>query len=237
MWLGAAAVAATFAAVVWQGVWPKGGRNSLLSAATFVTQQGETSTVQLGDGSIVRLAPESRLQVLEAAGERRVRLEGRAFFAITSDPDSPFTVLTQAGDAVVRGTRFDLQVRDQELQLMVLEGAVELRTPDETIEIGPGQMSQVARDGELRIRRVDNTKEVLEWFGDFVAFESTPLVTVAEEMERRFGMRTVILDASLAARRVTSWSTKRTAADIMAAVCVAVNAQCSISDSLTTIRP
>ena len=47
-------------------------------ATEVVTGATELATVQLGEGSVVRLAPSSRLRVL-AGRERAVSLEGRAF--------------------------------------------------------------------------------------------------------------------------------------------------------------
>src|SRR5690606_16257477 len=44
------------------------------------TGVGETATVKLGDGTIVRLAPESRLRTMGKDDLREVWLEGRAFF-------------------------------------------------------------------------------------------------------------------------------------------------------------
>ena len=53
--------------------------------------------------------------------------------------------------------------------------------------------------------------------------------------ERRFGMRVLISDSALAEETVTSWSTDRSAREMIAAICVAVSASCSIGDSLATV--
>jgi ferric-dicitrate binding protein FerR (iron transport regulator) len=74
------------------------------------------------------------------------------------------------------------------------------------------------------------------WMGNFVAFESTPLRVVAAELERRFGMRVRIVDSVVAERTVTSWSTDRTAPEIVAAICAALNVSCTVTDSVTVVQ-
>ncbi|MQA92446.1 MAG: hypothetical protein GEU90_19835 [Gemmatimonas sp.] len=61
-----------------------------------VTGAGEAVTVKLGDGTIVRLAPESRLRMMGQTGRREVWMDSRAFFAVTKVEDRPFVVRTHA---------------------------------------------------------------------------------------------------------------------------------------------
>src|SRR5690606_25251504 len=53
-----------------------------------VTGPVEAATVVLDDGTVVRLAPSSRL-LSERDEERSVTLEGRAYFAVAEDPARP----------------------------------------------------------------------------------------------------------------------------------------------------
>ena len=48
-------------------------------------------------------------------------------------------------------------------------------------------------------------------------------------------MRVLISDSALAEETVTSWSTDRSAREMIAAICVAVSASCSIGDSLAMV--
>ncbi|MGH7576103.1 MAG: DUF4880 domain-containing protein, partial [Longimicrobiales bacterium] len=64
--------------------------------AEVVTGSTELATVKLGDGTVIRLAPSSRLQFAGTAspgedGGREVTLDGRAFFVVAKQPaERPF---------------------------------------------------------------------------------------------------------------------------------------------------
>ena len=96
--------------------------------ADVATGAAEMTTVQLGDGSVVRLAPSSRLRVTASDSAREVTLDGRAFFVVAKMPTRPFIVHTAAGNARVLGTRFELATQEHDLKLVVVEGRVALST-------------------------------------------------------------------------------------------------------------
>jgi transmembrane sensor len=236
VWAGAAAAALVLIPVAVRRLSTDATTSSLLRAAEFVTQPDEHSTVQLGDGSVVRLGPDSRLTVSPAAGERRVLLRGRAFFAVARDERHPFKVVTDRGEVLVKGTRFDLEARAGRLQLAVVEGVVELRAGNDAVQVKGGQVAQ-AIDGVRLIKgEADSVPSLTRWMGKFVAFEATPLRVVAEELERRFGVRMRIEDSSVAERTVTSWSTDRTAPEIISAICAALSVSCAVTDSVTVVK-
>jgi transmembrane sensor len=236
-----AVVAATVLITVGFGIarvsTPKPAELPLFGPAELVTGPGETATTRLADGTVVRLAPESRLQVMKNVHEREVWLTGRAYFAVAKDSTRPFRVRTHAGEALVLGTRFDLEVRGRTLQLLVVEGRVALSARGATVQVGPAEMTRVVADTVLPVSRVEDTQSPLRWLDTFVAFEETPLRDVAAEIERRFGIRIEVADTALAARTVTGWSSAPTPRDLLTRICVAVRAYCSISDTLTVIEP
>src|SRR5690606_13338431 len=111
----------------------------------IITGMSESTTIRLGDGTIVRLGPESRLRVVGDRDRREVWMEGRAFFAVARDEARPFHVRTPAGDAVVLGTRFDLEARD-DLRVLVVEGAVRLGADGKELDIESSQLGTIAPD-------------------------------------------------------------------------------------------
>jgi transmembrane sensor len=213
----------------------RGGRMTL-GSVQLMTDATEMSSARLADGSVVRLAPESSLQVEITSTTRRAWLHGRAFFAVQHDASRPFIIHTHAGEVVVRGTRFDLEVRSGDLQLLVVDGAVGLAAGGESVEVQAGQLSRVRDGGRPEVENVDDVFGELGWIGDFVAFEATPLREVVRELERRYGLRIQVQDSALAEQTVTSWSMNRSPQEILTAVCLALNAFCTINDTLTTIE-
>ena len=202
-------------------------------ATEVVTGVTELATVQLGEGSVVRLAPSSRLRVL-AGRERAVHLEGRAFFAVQRMPRHPLVVHTAAGDARVLGTRFELATNADRLELRVVEGRVALSTPREHVEVGPGEAGAVANGAVSRPSRVA-TPAVAAWVGTFLAFQATPLGEAAREIERVYGTPVTIVDTTLARETITATFTDRPVEEVVNVVCAVLSARCEVKDGRVRI--
>lgn len=210
---------------------------SLFAAAEFVTGAAETATTQLSDGTIVRLAPRSRLQTYTSENQREVWLEGRAYFAVAKDEKRPFIVRTRAGDARVLGTRFEIAVGDEDLRLAVIEGRVALSSGGESREVTAGEVSEVEAGQVPTVRKATEMDRMLEWIGDLVIFEDTPLAEVMETLEERYGLRATIADSLLAERTVTAWFVDQPAEEIVQLLCRVVDAQCTISGDTVQVDP
>lgn len=235
--LAAAAGIATILLIGQSGRPPNPSTNSSVSLAPreVVTGVSETAIVRLGDGSVVRLAPESRLLIPDAAspeGTRQVWLTGRAFFAVTNSGDGrQFVVRSHAGDATVLGTRFDIHVGADDLQVVVVEGAVRLSpqsSATQEIEVGTNQRGLVSpQHAPVRDDLDDNTiEQELYWLGDYLVFEATPLRDVARELERKYGVPVRILAASLETETVRGVFLNESLENVVDVICRALSADC-----------
>ena len=181
-----AAGAAAALLLVGLGLWVRRGPTvPAFGADEFVTGPSGISTVTLRDGSVVRLGPRSRLQVMSHDLRREVRLEGRAFFAVAHAPERPFRIITSAGTVTALGTRFDLSASGENLSVALLEGRVVLSTPGRELALAPGQATRVVDGTPLPVSRIPDRDRLLEWAGNFLAFQETPLGEAALEIERR----------------------------------------------------
>jgi transmembrane sensor len=207
-----------------------------LGAAEFVTGARETATVTLTDGTIVRLAPGSRLRLPTGGVTRDVWLDGQAYFAVKSDSARPFIVRTQAGDATVLGTRFELRTREDELRLVVVEGRVALEAGGEKVEVGADEVSHVKDGAGPSLARVDNVHELLEWTEGLLIFQSTPITQVSRELARHFGVSIEIQDSRIADRKVTGWFTDETLDEVLIAICRASGIDCTLEGDTVRIR-
>ena len=203
-------------------------------ATEVVTGATELATVQLGEGSVVRLAPSSRLRV-HAGRERAVSLEGRAFFAVHRIPDRPLRVHTRAGEARVLGTRFELATDAGSLQLRVVEGRVALSTERDRIEVSAGEESAVRNGAVVRPTRVAAPSAVASWVGTFLAFQATPLTEVAREIERMYKTPVTIVDSTLARETITATFTDRPVEEVVNVVCSVLNARCEVREGRVRI--
>lgn len=210
-----------------------------LGPGEIVTGVGETTTVRLGDGTVVRLAPQSRLRVTGGSETREVWMDGRAFFAVAKQEGRPFVVRTHAGEATVLGTRFDLSAREDDLKLLVVEGLVEMAARGQSLPVTANQAARVTQAGEPVREAIDpdQLEEELSWLGDFLVFEETPLRKAAQEIGMRYDIPVEVLDERLASETVSGMFTDESLDDVLAVVCRAVHAHCLVQPSRVTISP
>lgn len=205
-----------------------------LEAAEFVTGNRETATVTLTDGTIVRLAPNSRLRLPRGREGRDVWLDGRAYFAVESDSVRPFRVYTRAGEAVVLGTRFELRTQENDLRLVVVEGRVALVAGGEKVEVDADEVSHVRDGTSPSVVKIDNAREFLDWPEGILIFRSTPIARVVRELEHHFGIPFVI-DERIGERKVTGSFTDETLDEVLTAVCRASDVRCAVVGSQVRI--
>lgn len=99
----------------------------LFTGQRYETQIAEVRALNLPDGSRITLGAHSRIDVKFTDSERRLRLTGgEAFFEVRRDATRPFIV--DAGDARIRvlGTKFDVHRGQEQVNVAVLEGTVEV---------------------------------------------------------------------------------------------------------------
>lgn len=202
----------------------------------FVTGENQMASAQLGDGSVVRLAQHSRLRISGSKAKRDLWLDGRAFFAVAKDPERPFVVHTATGEAVALGTRFELNTSSDALTLVMLQGKVALSANGGTTEVRGGEVGTVSRGAVPTVVNVPDVYPMLNWVGEFLAFEATPLGDVGSEISQRYGVTVRIDDPQLANRTVTAWFTDESLQEVVAVVCRVVNAQCTITGTTVDIR-
>jgi transmembrane sensor len=198
-----------------------------------MTAAGERTTVRLSDGSIVRLAPDSRLFVPADGGGRRVTLEGRAFFAVSSDEVVPFQVSTHSSEVTALGTRFEVTADEEGVRLVVVEGRVSMTSGERVVELGSRQLTQLREGEEPVILEVPDVWGLAEWdwMGGFLAFKNTPLREVATELDRRFSISLVLEDRSLADETVTAWFRDEPLEQVVSVVCRLIEVQCVMDGS------
>jgi len=123
-------VAASFAAALiasFMALYPVD--NPMTGAATaYLTQSGEQRVVNLADGSIVELGPDSEVSVAYTETERSLTLlRGQAIFTVSKNPNRPFVVRAGSGSVTAIGTVFNVRRTADNVRVRVLEGTVAVR--------------------------------------------------------------------------------------------------------------
>lgn len=201
-----------------------------VAARIFQTPVGQADTLQLADGSTVVLAPASRLVVAAGYGtrDRRVTLDGVAWFAVRHDPRRQFTVA--AGDALITdlGTAFAVRADPaQPVSVAVTEGAVRLASnaaSPSSVILNAGENGTVA-GGVAAVGTVGGMDATLAWTRGRLVFADAPFAQVAAELQRWYGVRLVAGDTTVAARHLTSEFDGETAEAVIAVIALALDAR------------
>lgn len=235
-WGSALAIAAAIALIALGGGWYYTRVSTpefRLGAGEFVTGPSETGTVTLSDGTVVRMAPKSKLRVLDAPQRRDVFLTGKAYFSVARMEEHPFRVRTEGGDVVALGTRFEVKA-EEDLRVVVAEGRVAFRSGARGVELDAGEMSMLLENGPSVPVKVD-VAPILEWVGNFLAFQSTPLRDVAAELEREYDARVIVTDSALAGLTITGWYVDRSFEEVITLICGVLGARCSVQNGTAMI--
>ncbi len=148
----------------------------------------------LPDGSQIELNKSSELSFNAefAQQERRVKLEGEAFFDIKRDEAKPFII--EAGEAkiTVLGTSFNVKSYPKEdiIEVYVTAGSV-------SVEIaGAGKAKQLSKGDLMKFNRkaskiefeVDDAGFPVAWHSGHLNFKGKPIPMVLDGMERLYGV-------------------------------------------------
>jgi len=193
--------------------------------AEVTTGDGERTTIELRDGTAVRLGPNSTLRVLDG-DDPVVWLDGRAFFGVRPDSLRNFTVETPNGQARALGTRFEVFTEASELRVLVVEGNVRVTAGDTAVEVGEGLVTRSSAGGPPETTLAENVEEMLAWMGAALLFHDTRLDRVVSEIEFRYGVRVQLESPGLADIPVTATFTDQPLEGVLFVVCEITGAEC-----------
>lgn len=157
--------------------------------------RGGEYQIKLNDGTMVWLNAESTLRYpsVFASDERRVLLEGEAFFDVQKDVSRPFIVTTSRGDIEVLGTTFGVTAySDTDYYTTLVNGKVACTnfTNSEKIILLPGDQLIISPNGKIEKRRVD-VNEYVSWKDGYYLFSNKKLEDILKTFERWYD---VIID-------------------------------------------
>ncbi len=180
---------------------------SLQIRADHATATGEVRDVVLADGSTVILGAGSAIAVSYDDGRRRVELlKGQAFFDVAAMPTRPFSVDAAGVRATVTGTRFAVHVGEDDVDVTLAEGAVEVTrigAADAPVRLQPGDRAQVARAGGAVETAGVAAAEIAAWRSGRLIVRGESLADVAETLGRYIPGLVVIGDAVLGRAQIT----------------------------------
>lgn len=163
----------------------------------YVPRSGEFYLV-LDDGTKVWINADTKLKYPTRfiGGERKVYLEGEAYFEVTPDKTRPFRVISPSQDVLVLGTSFDVCAYNNSSEMFVTLASgkveVEAKISGQKTILKPGEQAVILKaDGKMETRSVDVTLYGGWRYGKLV-FSSNSLESIFEQLSRYYDVDSVV---------------------------------------------
>ena len=177
----------------------------LAQPVTVVTQLGERSQVVLPDGTKVWLNSSSSVEYVAPffSRQRRVKMEGEAYFEVEHDRRAPFVVSTNGLDIEVLGTRFNIRNDDNEHRVttVLLEGAVKAYASGReqaSVRLHPAQQLVFdTRTHAMRLTDCPSAERSINWIDGRFCSEHDTFGEIVAELKRYYNVDIRFMDNRL----------------------------------------
>ena len=177
----------------------------LAQPVTVVTQLGERSQVVLPDGTKVWLNSSSSVEYVAPffSRQRRVKMEGEAYFEVEHDRRAPFVVSTNGLDVEVLGTRFNIRNDDNEHRVttVLIEGAVKdyaSGREQASVRLHPAQQLVFdTRTHAMRLTDCPSAERSINWIDGRFCFEHDTFGEIVAELKRYYNVDIRFMDTRL----------------------------------------
>ncbi len=199
------------------------GKTRIITAGT----DSKNVRVNLPDGSVAFLNRESSLEYPLRFGKknRTVKLEGEAFFDIGHEADRPFIIDAGKANITVLGTSFNVNTRNNRVEVFVTEGKVMLKGVDNlsSLTLEPGDMGSVTDNSASK--DINTDPNYLSWKTEILRFDGDSLGKVFSDLQKVHNIRIELEDKTINERRLTSTSifNKQAPETIIRIICTTFN--------------
>jgi transmembrane sensor len=161
------------------------------------TEPGQKLSFHLDDGTIVILNSGSKLYYPANFDslERKVVLDGEAFFDVSKDVDRPFRVETSSIVTTALGTSFNINAFSsaENIEVDLVHGRVSVRkiaqTNDpNTMMLNPGEMATVAKSNFSMEKSTFNFIEKISWKDGIIYFKEACYEKIVSKLENWYGV-------------------------------------------------
>lgn len=203
LWMG---MAAGFMLLIATSIWYF-NRTEEVNILNVATDFGEIVDYTLPDGSKVFLNANSKIHFKDnwetTDGARIIYLEGEAFFEVRpTDTQKAFLVRTSKGTVKVLGTSFNVSQRAENLEVALLEGKVEFKSPHHPkVLMQPGEAVILMEDQSLEKKQAD-VDATSAWRFKRLVFRGVSIRKVIKRLKHEFNLDVRVMNPSLLDRKV-----------------------------------
>jgi transmembrane sensor len=161
----------------------------------IATAAGEKKAVQLSDGTKINLNAGTQLYVPADYGkkERKVKLQGEAFFEVAQDASHPFSIESDSTVTTVLGTSFNIRSYDG-FQIAVASGTVKIS------DAVSGKTLAETLTANKQLIRADNHTTISDinvgiagaWRSNIFYFNNNTIYEIGEELERQYNIKVIV---------------------------------------------
>jgi len=235
-------VAASLLLVVSLGVWQMSVSGLPEQKPFFVeVKSGDKAQLVLPDGSAVKLNSASSLTYdFSDRSVRKVSLTGEAFFEVSKDKSKPFIVQVGELNIEVLGTSFNVSSYGEGnlIETSLLEGSIKLSGENlaHYYVLHPSEKAIYNRETKtIRIEPTDNGDETA-WMQNRLVFDSEPLVSVIDKIERWYGVNIDLQCPEIAQDKISGSFSGEQLMYVMEALKMQYNVDYSINGNDVTIK-
>lgn len=181
--------------------------SSVMTPQTCITTQaGEVKNIVLPDGTAVTINSLSKMTFPDEflSSERRVTLEGEAYFDVIRNEKQPFIVCTPNFDINVLGTEFNIKAyeTDETQAVNVSDGVVEMKIKDASFKLVKDDYVGFNTNTHA-IYKEKGYHLTSNWKTGGLSFNKTPIRDVARDLERLYDC-TIIFDGTMEFNNIIS---------------------------------
>ncbi len=205
---------------------------------------GKQSSITLSDGTIITLDSGSKLYYPEefSASARKVKLNGEAYFEVTSNIEIPFKVETNKALITVLGTKFNIRSWNEKVivQVDVIQGKVSLSQEDNTsnrVVIEKGYGSELNSDGTISTPHSVDIEKTLLWLKGEMYLDNVSVRETIAQIERWYDVKIIIADKTVLNEKITVHINKKSLKKNLELLTQLIDSHFKISDHEVFIQP
>jgi ferric-dicitrate binding protein FerR (iron transport regulator) len=211
------------------------------------TAKGATERIVLPDGSTIVLNASSKIrypQQFTAAGRDVYLEEGEAFFTVSPNPESAFTVHTGDIHTTALGTSFNIRdyARENRITVALLSGKVKVdRTlngnnqGNAVILLPNEQIDYDVQSLHLVKSSFAKPEEITGWKQGYLVFKDASYSEVIAEIENRYGV-TIINQSDKKEWNYTGFFKEESLQDVVETICLAKSLSYSIRKDTIVLK-
>lgn len=195
-------------------------RSGWIGSQRISTGKNEQQKLTLPDGTEIFMNANTTVSYHKRGflKARNVELEeGEAYFNVTHDEKSPFSI--KVGELRVNdlGTSFNLKVEPKQVVVVVNSGKVSLEKAKdtETILLSPQDRGTFNKETKEISFAKNNDLNYRAWHDKTLHYEKAPLSEVSDDMKELFGTHIIFQDTTLKERTLSAYFKDKTEDEIM----------------------